>query len=480
MPDTPQHGTSIARWTLVAVGLLLLCACKPPTTLEQIQTMGVLTVVSRHSPAIWQPDAQGDSGFEYELANAFAEHLGVRLSMQNAANLPKLLDSLAQSNGPMLAAANLIISEERLRFSAPYLQVSSKVLYRRGQRRPQQAKDLHGQRILVIKGSPQAKQLAALKERLPDLLFEQSDAPSVTDLLRMLDKGQIDLALVDSNELAIYQIYFPNVRVAFALPSSNGQIGWAINRNDDGSLQAAVNQFLEQAKVNGTLEALKSRYYGHIDMLGSAGALHFAQHLEQRLPHYLAYFRAASEQTGLDWRLLAAVGYQESLWQADATSKTGVRGLMMLTQNTAEEMGVENRLNPAQSIQGGSRYLAQIKKRLPPEIEEPQRLWFALAAYNIGLGHLQDARLLAAAEGLNPNQWSDVSTMLVRLTQKKWHEKTRYGYARGGESVHFVRSVRRYYDILCWMNDLPAVNLQLADSASSPQVGEALASSLTD
>jgi len=481
-----RRNQAAIRWLpLVAIGLFLSTS-KPLSTLEQIYQSGVLTVISRNSPSTWFQGQDGDHGFEYELAKAFAEHLGVRLSMQSADNLQQLMDSLSRPNGPMLAAAGLVISEPRqarVHFSAPYLPISTQVVYRRGDAQPKRPEDLPGKRIGVIQNSHQAELLSTLQEQLPNLSFEPFTVLEVGDLLRMVDEGQLDVTLVSSNSLAIHQVYFPKVRVAFELEGGNGQLGWAVSSRDDGSLLVAVNQFLQQAEADGLLEKLKNRYFGHIDVLGYVGALRFARHLEQRLPRYLAYFRSASEQTGLDWRLLAAVGYQESQWKSDATSKTGVRGLMMLTQNTAEEMGVVNRLNPAQSIQGGSQYLAQIKNRLPQSIEEPDRTWFALAAYNIGLGHLEDVRTLAQDEGLNPNLWAEVRPLLPRLSQKPWYQKTRYGAARGGETLHFVRNVRRYYDILRWMNDAPVQNPPLPNNDEPPietQGGETLLSRQED
>lgn len=225
-----------------------------------------------------------------------------------------------------------------------------------------------------------------------------------------------------------------------------------------------VNAFLDQAKKEGLLQRLKDRYYGHVDVLGYVGAYTFAQHLQQRLPRYESHFKQSGKQLDTDWRLLAAIGYQESLWQPGATSKTGVRGLMMLTNRTAQAMGVSNRLDPKQSIQGGSKYFVQIRSELPESIKEPDRSWFALAAYNIGGAHLEDARKMAEKEGLNPNKWLDVKKMLPRLAQKQWYAKTRYGYARGGETVHFVQNVRRYYDILTWVTQPQMEGSQIAEA----------------
>lgn len=432
----------------------MLGACvEKPSTLERVKEDGVLRVITRNSPATYFQDRNGETGFEYELVKHFADDLGVKLEIQTADDLDELFSQLGKPSGPVLAAAGLVSSEQRTtqaRFSHPYLEVTPQVIYRNGRSRPTEPKDLVGKKIMVLKGSSHAEQLAALRTQYPELQYEESDAVEVVDLLRMVDEGQIDLTLVDSNELAMNQVYFSNVRVAFDLGDARDQ-RWAVAAGDDNSLLNEVNEFLDKAQKNGTLQRLKDRYYGHVDVLGYVGAYTFAQHLQQRLPKYEKHFRASAKVEQVDWRLLAAIGYQESLWQPEVTSKTGVRGLMMLTQRTAQAMGVSNRLDAKQSIQGGAKYFMVVKGQLDDSIKEPDRTWFALAAYNVGSGHLEDARTLAKREGLNPNKWLDVKKMLPRLSQKQWYSKTKYGYARGGEPVHFVANIRRYYDILTWV-----------------------------
>ncbi|HEX8596839.1 MAG TPA: membrane-bound lytic murein transglycosylase MltF [Pseudomonas sp.] len=456
-----------ARW-LIATGLfLMLSACvDKPTTLERVKEDGVLRVITRNSPATYFQDRNGETGFEYELVKRFAEDLGVELKIETSDNLDELFDQMQKPDGPVLAAAGLIDTEQRkkqVRFSRPYLDVTPQVIYRNGQSRPTDAGDLVGKRITVLKGSSHAEQLAALKLKNPAIEYEESDAVEVVDLLRMVDEGQIDLTLVDSNELAMNQVYFPNVRVAFDLGEGREQ-RWAVALGEDNSLLNEVNSFLDKVQKNGTLQRLKDRYYGHVDVLGYVGAYTFAQHLQERLPKYEKHFQTFAKKEQVDWRLLAAIGYQESMWQASVTSKTGVRGLMMLTQNTAQAMGVANRLDAKQSIQGGAKYFAYVKDQLDDKIKEPDRTWFALASYNIGSGHLDDARKLAENEGLNPNKWLDVKKMLPRLSQKKWYSKTRYGYARGGEPVSFVANIRRYYDILTWVTQPQLEGSQVAES----------------
>ncbi|MCS3470589.1 membrane-bound lytic murein transglycosylase F [Pseudomonas sp. JUb42] len=444
----------------------MLSACvDKPNTLERVKEDGVLRVITRNSPATYFEDRNGETGFEYELVKRFAENLGVELKIETADNLDDLFDQMHKPGGPVLAAAGLIDTEKRkqqVRFSHPYLEVTPQVIYRNGQSRPTDAGDLVGKRIVVLKGSSHAEQLAALKAKNPAIEYEESDAVEVVDLLRMVDEGQIDLTLVDSNELAMNQVYFPNVRVAFDLGEARNQ-RWAVALGEDNSLLNEINAYLDKVQKNGMLQQLKDRYYGHVDVLGYVGAYTFAQHLQERLPKYQKNFQASAKQSQVDWRLLAAIGYQESLWQPDVTSKTGVRGLMMLTQNTAQAMGVANRLDAKQSIQGGAKYFAYIKEQLDDKIEEPDRTWLALASYNIGSGHLDDARKLAENEGLNPNKWLDVKKMLPRLSQKQWYRKTRYGYARGGEPVSFVANIRRYYDILTWVTQPQLEGSQVAD-----------------
>ncbi|AIZ33916.1 membrane-bound lytic murein transglycosylase MltF [Pseudomonas parafulva] len=454
-----------ARW-LFATGLfLMLGACvEKPSTLERVKEDGVLRVVTRNSPATYFQDRNGETGFEYELVKRFADDLGVKLEIETADNLDDLFAQLGKPAGPVLAAAGLVSSAQRqtqAKFSHPYLQVTPQVIYRNGRSRPTEPKDLVGKKIMVLKGSSHAEQLAELKKQYPTLEYEESDAVEVVDLLRMVDEGQIDLTLVDSNELAMNQVYFSNVRVAFDLGDARDQ-RWAVAAGEDNSLLNQVNDFIDKAQKNGTLQRLKDRYYGHVDVLGYVGAYTFAQHLQQRLPKYEKHFKSYAKTEQVDWRLLAAIGYQESMWQPEVTSKTGVRGLMMLTQRTAQAMGVSNRLDPRQSIMGGAKYFMLIKEQLDDSIAEPDRTWFALAAYNVGTGHLEDARTLAKREGLNPNKWLDVKKMLPRLSQKQWYSKTKYGYARGGEPVHFVANIRRYYDILTWVTQ-PQLEGQVAE-----------------
>ncbi len=201
------------------------------------------------------------------------------------------------------------------------------------------------------------------------------------------------------------------------------------------------------------------------------GTLVFRRHVAQRLPRYRAFFEKAAKKYKLDWRLLAAMGYQESHWDPKAISPTGVRGIMMLTLKTASDVGVENRLKPQSSIMGGAAYFSDIMRRMPSDINEPDRTWMALAAYNVGMGHLEDARIITQKRGKDPHRWFDVKQSLPLLAKRKWYKKTKHGYARGWEPLQYVENIRSYYDILRWLDKSQQKKTDAPDALSIvPQV----------
>ena len=190
------------------------------------------------------------------------------------------------------------------------------------------------------------------------------------------------------------------------------------------------------------------KYYGPIQKFDYVDQLKFIERFSTRLPNYESYFRQTAKTYDLDWRFLAAMSYQESHWNERARSPSGVRGMMMLTLDTAKQVKVTNRLDPQQSIQGGARYIRQLIGRIPERIQEPDRIWLALAAYNVGFGHLEDARIITEIQGRNPDKWQEVKTSLPLLTQQKWYKQTANGYARGNEPVKYVDNIRKYYNTL--------------------------------
>lgn len=177
-------------------------------------------------------------------------------------------------------------------------------------------------------------------------------------------------------------------------------------------------------------------------------AADFHKHIETRLPALRPSFEAASRDTGLSWRLLAALGYQESRWRPSAVSPAGAQGVMMLMPLTATKMGVKNVFAADENIMGGARYLSYMRERIPKRIHDPDRTWLAIAAYNMGIGHLEDGRIITQMRKKNPDRWSDVRANLHRLSDPFWHTRVKRGYANGRETVQFVERVSQFAAIL--------------------------------
>jgi membrane-bound lytic murein transglycosylase F len=300
-------------------------------------------------------------------------------------------------------------------------------------------------------GSSHEEQLRQLVAAYPDLNWDAQRAVESTELLNLVYEELIDYTIANSNEVALSRRYHPELQVAFEL-GKEMPVAWAFPHAEDNSLYRAAKTFINRIKEDGSLEQLLERYYGYVEKLGFVDNRTFARHLVQRLPPLIPLFKQAAEHNDMDWQLLAAIGYQESHWNPKAVSPTGVKGIMMLTSATAKQMGIEDRTDTSQSISGGARYLRRVEQKLPERIQEPDRTWMALASYNVGFGHLEDARILTQRNGGDPDKWSDVKQHLPLLSQKKYFETLKHGYARGNEPVHYVDNIRSYYDLLVWHN----------------------------
>ena len=435
------------------MGVVAITTAMQPAAgpLDRVLSRGELVVATRSAPTTYYIDQYGETGLDFELAAGFANELGVELRIIEAGTLDELFQ-LVRSGKADLAAAGLSITPERslsFDFSTSYQTVDEKVIYRLGTPRPRSADDLSGKRIVVLAGSSHAERLALLAEEVPDMDIVALEGASAERLLTLVDEGYFDYTLVDSNAYAIHRALFPELMAGF--DAGQAKLGWAFRRDADGSLRHSAQRYLTRAKANGTVARLEERFYSHEEHFNLYAARSFIRHLDDRLPQYTQAFMEAGDATGFDWRLLAALGYQESMWDPDAVSPTGVRGLMMLTLRTAAEMGVVDRTDPYESIHAGAAYLRKIYDRIPERIAEPDRTWFALAAYNAGFGHMEDARVLTQRKGGNPDSWADVERHMPLLRQARYYEQARHGYASGGgQAVIYVRAIKGYYDTLVW------------------------------
>jgi len=446
----------LARMTAKRILALLAClaaACdEAPKPIAPVAEAGELVVLTVNGPATYFEDAQGlPSGLEYDLANLFAKELKVPASFLVIDN-PARVDKLLREGQAHIAAAALARHFDfpgGLAWGPPYLNTQHQIVCRAGEPKAKKLDELKGRRIGVIEESvgdylmSEPQNMGLPVEKLPP-------GASTADLLAQVADGRLDCALVESTRYTLARRFFPQLEVALNV-GKPVDYAWLVSTVDKRHILEAAGPFFERIRKDGTLKRLIDRYYGHALRFSAIDAGALLEQIVTLLPKLKPHFEEAERVSGIDWRLLAAVGYQESHWDARATSPTGVRGLMMLTDETADRLQIKDRLDARESILGGARYLALLKEALPPRIGEPDRTYLALAAYNIGLGHLEDARILAQKANLDPDKWQDVRQVLGKLADPDAFQSLKHGYARGFEALQLVDNIRNYYDILARM-----------------------------
>lgn len=445
---------------LLFASALVLSGCQiesePKSDLDLIKERGVLRVGTLNNQLSYYIGPDGPAGLDYELAREFANELGVQLEMKPAYRISSLYPALEKGEIDIIAAG-LSQSPERLKTFRPgpaYYYVSQQVIYKKGNWRPRNLEQLldrqaklieenDGKDVLSIVSDSHFNQtLTAIKANHPDFSYHIDPNADVNDLLKKVSKGELRFTLADSVELSLSQRIYPDVALAFEL-TEDQPISWFLSRSQDESLYGLLIEFFGSIKQSGHLASLEEKYIGHVGSFDYVDTRAFIRALDSKLPKWSPLFKKYSDE--FDWRLVAALGYQESHWNPTAKSPTGVRGMMMLTLPTAKSVGVTDRLDPEQSVRGGVEYLRRMVSRIPDSIEEHEKIWFALASYNVGYGHMMDARRLTKKQGGNPDAWSDVKDRLPLLRQKKYYSQTRYGFARGDEARNYVENIRRYY-----------------------------------
>lgn len=442
---------------VLVIGTLILCSLPfvmsgstPPSVLEKVQQRGYLQLVTKNGPATFYEGAFGHAGFEYELAQDFADQLGVELVVNDQPSLNDILQAIKTGNGHFAAAGitNPDKHNGQTTFSIPYSTVTPQVVYQRDTPRPKTLEDLAEREVIIASNSGHQSFLTELQNEYPNIQWQKRPDKDMEGLLELVHNGEAEVALVDSTVFIANSVIYPRARSAFFIGEPQ-EIVWAFPKQGDDSLLINANRFLRQSLATGKITDLEKKYFSE-PAVEESHALEFIQRIEERLPEWTPLFQKSAKGKGLDWLFLAAISYQESLWNKDARSFTGVRGLMMLTNATAKELGIQDRTDPEQSIEGGARYFVETRNRIPKDITEPDRTWMALAAYNVGMGHLEDARVITEQQGGNPDKWEDVEQRLPLLASSKYYRNTKHGYARGWEPVQYVEKIRTYHNILVW------------------------------
>jgi membrane-bound lytic murein transglycosylase F len=458
----PRINLKIPQRIICAVlSTLVLAACDGVlmrNDLEALQSRGELTFITRNNFACYLETSHGPAGFEYELAKAFADHLGVRLRPVVIEDEADMVEALLQGKGDLLAAGFPFGQPTaRLVSLGPgYLDVREQVVGRRGGPSLTSVKDLIQYPLSIAGSSASLEQLNALKAEYADLSWQMMPDRNSEEMLQLVWNESVPLTVVESNTLMMNRRFYPELTVHFDLGTVQ-QLRWAISPQNR-HLQRAVGLWFATKEAQQTVNRLVSHYYSHLEEFDYVDLVRYRRRIGERLPKYKTYFEQAAQQHGMDWQLVAAQAYQESHWDPNAVSFTGVRGIMMLTLDTAKTLGLKNRLAEKEAIFAGTRYLARLHRLVGDDVPEPDRTLMALAAYNIGFGHLQDARDLTRKIGKSSNTWSGVREVLPLLQQKKYYQRLPFGYARGNEAVQYVDRIRTYHKVL---------NMALAPSSES-------------
>ncbi len=432
---------------LLFVGLLSQGACGKNKSLERAEESKTITIITRNNGHCYYIYRDQEMGFEYDLAKAFADFMGVELRVKVSETWDELLPLLHKGNGEVVAASmtKTPYRSELVDFSREYLSVQQFIITHKNNSEIKSIDDLEHKSIHIRQGTSYEERLRALKQSGLDIRIKAYEDSLTEELIEEVERGDIQVTVADSNVAFLNRRYYPDIRIDFPLGKPE-YLDWAVKKGET-ALLAKINEFFEKIKEDGTFNEIYKRYYAYVESFDHLDIKRFQQRIGTRLPRYEKAIKQAAEMHRFDWRLIAALIYQESQFNPWARSFSGVRGLMQLTLPTAADMGIENRLNPRESIMGGVQYLRHLHD-LYDKAYEPDRTLIALAAYNVGKGHVLDARNLALKLNLDPNKWISLERTLPLLRQRKYYKNSKFGYCRGTEPVFHVKNILTYYEIL--------------------------------
>lgn len=447
----------------------MLVGCGGPgDPLEQIRERGELHFITSNGPSTYYLGRDGPTGFEYDLAQRLADALEVELVVHQSFTLEELFAALQRGEAD-LAGAGLSLTAARLtRFasSIPYASQQPLVIYKVGEARPRRIADLKGLRVAAMADSSHVEMLEELRADERDWL--QWNAINTSDPMELLVRvrdDESDVAIVDSRDFRLQQNLVPRLERAFDIGAERDIVWFLPKESEASKLLQFIDEFLAEQHSSDRLAELAQRHFYRDSEITRIDSQTFVRNIRRDLNDYRGLIEQVAREHQIPWEMLAAISYQESHWDPNAISPTGVRGMMMLTLPTASELGVSDRTDPQQSLRGGARYFKTLRRRLPDDILEPDRSWMALASYNIGMAHLEDARVLTQRRGGDPHLWSDVMEALPLLEEGEHYRTLRYGYARGLEAVRYVQNIRHYYRILSWQSAREARPLPPVDSS---------------
>ncbi len=432
------------------LGIAFLISCRthaPLSPLQRILQKGELTLITRNNAHCYYFYRDQPMGFEYELAKAFAEFLGVRLKVHVARRWEKMIPELLEGKGDVIAASLTITPsrKKQVLFSRPYMEIRQHLIVHKDNRSIHLEYDLSGRTVYVRKGTSYQERLEALRARGIDVHIRLIEDIPTEELIRRVAQRKIPITVADSHIAKLNRRYYPEAVISGPI-SPKEYLGWAVRPGAQALLER-INAFFTAIQKDGRFQHIYDRYYADVEAFDYMDLADFHHRLESHLPRYQALIEAAARAHHLDWRLIAAQIYQESRFEPDAHSRQDAQGLMQLIPASAERYGVRDLMDPKENIEAGVKLMKDLYDRYP-EAEDPDRIRMALAAYNAGAGHVEDGRYLARRMGLDINRWNALARTLPLLSYQKYYRDAKFGYCRGSEAVQYVQRVMIYYDIL--------------------------------
>lgn len=445
---------------LVQNGLRQTGRVRSTADLDEIKKRGVLRVLTRNNAVTYFLHKGRARGFDFELVQGIAKALGVRLEMVVPESANQLVPWLLEGRGDLIAASFTITAERaaKVRYSRPYLFVDELLVAAKGTPAMASAAELAGKKIAVRPSSSYAATLRTLQAEHGLIIDSAPEDQETEELIARVAKGELPFTVADSHIVNIERLYrddvVPVLALTAAAPGAKDPIGKPLPggkpiafalRPDNGKLAAFIDEHIGRVYRGVAYNVAKKRYFEDERHITSAKGDRTTQ--GGALSVYDALFREHAAAHGLDWRLLAAVAYQESRFNPKASSWVGARGLFQFMPATAAELGFTDLEDPAQATEAAATYLSQLMGRFDPELALGVRIRFALASYNAGRGHVIDARRLAAARGLDPNLWFDnVEKTMLLLMEPRHYRRAPHGYCRGDEPVRYVREIQSRFD----------------------------------
>ena len=407
---------------------------------------GRLRMITRNNAMTYFIHRGLQVGFEYELVKKFADEHGLRLDIVIPDSHAELLDYLNQGKGDLVAAAMTITPERKARvdFTRPYNEVDELVVVRADEDSINALEDLAGRTVHLRASSSFYTTLTGLQDSIDGIRIALlPDDVETEDILAGVEEGIYDIAMCDANLLDVELAYGRRLKAAFSIKST--LLGWAV-RKDNPALLASLNQYIQREKGGLFFNMMKKRYFENSRGIARAKDS-MRVDLSGQLSPYDGLAKKYALRYGQDWRMVTAQMYQESRFDPTAVSWVGAQGLMQIMPDTGRQLGFINLQDPEESIHAGTKYMYQLIDRFDLDLPMEARIRFALASYNVGYGHLLDARHLAREKGWDPDRWfGNVEEAMRLLSQPAYYKRARYGFCRGGQPVHYVENIQNLYD----------------------------------